>query len=68
MAKGKPENMSVGAYNKLMMDDALQMLMNALVEVRELRSIVNEMQTATKNAEENITEAQEKFEQMRLDV
>ena len=68
MAKGKPENMSVGAYNRLMMDDALQMLQNALVEVRELRSIVNEMQTATKNAEENITEAQEKFEQMRLDV
>lgn len=68
MAKGKPENMSVGAYNKLMMDDALQMLMNALVEVRELRSLVNEMQTAAKNAEEDITEAQEKFEQMRLDV
>lgn len=68
MAKGKPENMSVGAYNKLMMDDALQMLKNSLVEVRELRSLVNEMQTATKNAEENITEAQEKFEQMRLDV
>ena len=68
MAKGKPENMSVGAYNKLMMDDALQMLMNALVEVRELRSIVNEMQTAAKNAEEDIEEAQEKFEQMRLDV
>ena len=68
MAKGKPENMSVGAYNKLMMDDALQMLKNALVEIRELRSIVNEMQTATKNAEENITEAQEQFGQMRLDV
>ena len=68
MAKGKPENMSVGAYNKLMMDDALQMLKNSLVEVRELRSIVNEMQTATKNAEENITEAQEQFGQMRLDV
>lgn len=68
MAKGKPENMSVGAYNKLMMDDALQMLKNALVEIREMRNLVNEMQTATKNAEEDITEAQEKFEQMRLDV
>lgn len=68
MAKGKPENMSVGAYNKLMMDDALQMLTNALVEIREMRNIVNEMQTAAKNAEENITEAQAQFEQMRLDV
>lgn len=68
MAKGKPENMSVGAYNKLMMDDALQMLKNALVEIREIRGIVNEMQTAAKNAEEDITEAQDKFEQMRLDV
>ena len=68
MGKKKPEEISVGAYNKLMMDDALQMLKNALVEVRELRSLVNEMQTATKNAEEDITEAQEKFEQMRLDV
>lgn len=68
MAKGKPENMSIGAYNKLMMDDALQMLKNALVEIREMRNLVNEMQTAAKNAEEDITEAQEKFEQMRLDV
>ena len=68
MGKKKPEEISVGAYNKLMMDDALQMLMNALVEVRELRSLVNEMQTAAKNAEEDIEEAQEKFEQMRLDV
>lgn len=64
----KPEEISVGAYNKLMMDDAMQMLKNALVEIRELRSLVNEMQTATKNAEEDISEAQEKFEQMRLDV
>ena len=64
----KPEEISIGAYNKLMMDDALQMLMNALVELKELRSLVNEMQTATKNAEENITEAQAQFEQMRLDV
>lgn len=68
MGKKKPEEISVGAYNKLMMDDALQMLTNALVELKELRSLVNEMKTATKNAEENITEAQEKFEQMRLDV
>lgn len=64
----KPEEISVGAYNKLMMDDAMQMLQNALVEIRELRSLVNEMQTAAQNAEENITEAQAQFEQMRLDV
>lgn len=64
----KPEEISIGAYNKLMMDDALQMLKNALVEVRELRSLVNEMQTAAQNAEEDITEAQAQFEQMRLDV
>lgn len=68
MGKKKPEEISVGAYNKLMMDDALQMLKNALVEIREMRNLVNEMQTAAKNAEEDITEAQEKFEQMRLDV
>lgn len=68
MQGNKPEKMSVGAYNKLMMDDAMQMLKNALVEIRELRSLVNEMQTATKNAEENITEAQAQFEQMRLYV
>lgn len=68
MGKKKPEEISVGAYNKLMMDDALQMLMNALVEIREMRSLVNEMQTSAKNAEEDIEEAQEKFEQMRLDV
>ena len=64
----KPGKMSVADYNKLMMDDALQMLKNALVEVRELRSLVNDMQTAAQNAEEDITEAQEKFEQMRLKV
>ena len=68
MGKKKPEEISVGAYNKLMMDDALQMLKNALVEIREMRNLVNEMQTAAKNAEEDIEEAQEKFEQMRLDV
>lgn len=68
MQGNKPEKMSVGAYNKLMMDDAMQMLKNALVEIRELRSLVNEMQTAAQNAEEDISEAQEKFEQMRLDV
>lgn len=68
MAKGKPENMSVADYNKLMMDDALQMLKNALVEIREIRNLVNDMQTAAQNAEEDITEAQEKFEQMRLEV
>ena len=68
MAKKRPEEISVGAYNKLMMDDALQMLKNALVEVRELRSLVNDMQTAAQNAEENITEAQAQFEQMRLDI
>ena len=65
MAK-KTEEMTVSDYNNLMMDDALQMLKNALVEIREIRSLVNEMQTAAKNAEEDITEAQEKFEQMRL--
>ena len=64
----KTEEMTVSDYNKLMMDDALQMLKNALVELKELRSLVNEMQTAAQNAEEDITEAQEKFEQMRLDV
>ena len=68
MQWNKTEKMSVGAYNKLMMDDAMQMLKNALVEIRELRSLVNEMQTAAQNAEENITEAQAQFEQMRLDV
>ena len=68
MAKKRPEEISVGAYNKLMIDDALQMLKDALVEVRELRSLVNDMQTAAQNAEENITEAQAQFEQMRLDI
>ena len=64
----KTEEMTVSDYNKLMMDDALHMLKNALVEIREIRNLVNEMQTAAQNAEEDITEAQEKFEQMRLDV
>lgn len=68
MGKKKPEEISVGAYNKLMMDDALQMLKNALVEVAELRRIAKEIGIAAQNAQEDIWEAHEQFEQMRLDV
>lgn len=65
MAKKKPETMTIAEYNKLMMEDALRMLLEAVNDMDASMVLHDRARDETLDARRKLTEV---YEQMRLDV